>query len=198
MESNISEHSGVRGSDVEHGHGHSHEHGHGHSHDTPKEAKVSKASTENINVRAALIHVIGDFCQSCGVFVAALIIYFVGVSYWRTAKDGFVFVYCTSMNILCVFLQDSAKIADPICTFIFSILVLFTTITILRDVIAVLMEGKINIFSLLHYNYLKSIQITGTPRGVKFADVFRCLEKVRGVKKVHNLRIWALTLDKVE
>jgi zinc transporter 2 len=75
MESNISEHSGVRGSDVEHGHGHSHEHGH--SHGTPK---VSKASTENINVRAALIHVIGDFCQSCGVFVAALIIYFVGVS----------------------------------------------------------------------------------------------------------------------
>jgi Co/Zn/Cd efflux system component len=31
---------------------------------------------ENINVRAAFIHVIGDFIQSLGVFIAALIIYF--------------------------------------------------------------------------------------------------------------------------
>lgn len=33
-------------------------------------------SEENINVRAAFIHVIGDFLQSVGVFVAALTIYF--------------------------------------------------------------------------------------------------------------------------
>jgi hypothetical protein len=30
----------------------------------------------NINVRAALIHVIGDFVQSIGVFLAAVLIYF--------------------------------------------------------------------------------------------------------------------------
>lgn len=31
---------------------------------------------ENINVRAAFIHVIGDFLQSFGVFTAALTIFF--------------------------------------------------------------------------------------------------------------------------
>jgi len=30
----------------------------------------------NINVRAAFIHVIGDFLQSVGVFIAALVIFF--------------------------------------------------------------------------------------------------------------------------
>jgi Co/Zn/Cd efflux system component len=34
----------------------------------------------NINVRAAMIHVIGDFIQSIGVLAAALIIHFAGVS----------------------------------------------------------------------------------------------------------------------
>lgn len=33
---------------------------------------------------------------------------------------------------------------DPICTFLFSLLVLGTTLTILRDVILVLMEGDMD------------------------------------------------------
>lgn len=41
---------------------------HGHSHGAEEK--------ENINVRAAFIHVIGDFVQSLGVFIAALVIYF--------------------------------------------------------------------------------------------------------------------------
>lgn len=44
-------------------HGHSHGGGSTHSHD-------------NINVRAAFIHVVGDFLQSFGVFVAAVVIYY--------------------------------------------------------------------------------------------------------------------------
>ena len=49
------------------GHGHSHGGGGGHGH-SPEQ--------ENINVKAAFIHVIGDFLQSLGVFIAALVIYF--------------------------------------------------------------------------------------------------------------------------
>lgn len=49
-----------------HQHGHTHVGGSSHSH----------GQSENINVRAAFIHVIGDFLQSAGVFVAALVIYF--------------------------------------------------------------------------------------------------------------------------
>ena len=39
------------------------------------------------------------------------------------------------------FFQPEYKIADPICTFIFSVIVLFTTILILRDIFVILMEG---------------------------------------------------------
>lgn len=67
--------------------------------------------TENINVRAAFIHVVGDVLQSIGVFCAAIIIYFVPT--WQ--------------------------LADPVCTFIFSIIVLWTTITILKDAVLVSM-----------------------------------------------------------
>lgn len=41
-----------------------------------KKKNDKKKNTENINLRAAAIHVIGDFIQSVGVLVAALIIYF--------------------------------------------------------------------------------------------------------------------------
>jgi zinc transporter 2 len=89
-----------------HQHGHSHGGGSSHSH-------VS-AEQENINVKAAFIHVIGDFLQSLGVFIAALVIYF----------------------------KPEWSIIDPICTFAFSILVLFTTVKILKDTMNVLMEGE--------------------------------------------------------
>ena len=69
-----------------HGHNSSHCHG-GHSHsigrdvtDAESEPLLSyndnSSPAENINVRAAFIHVIGDFVQSLGVLVAAIVIYY--------------------------------------------------------------------------------------------------------------------------
>lgn len=43
---------------------------------------------------------------------------------------------------LCHLSQPEYKYVDPICTFLFSALVLGTTLTILRDVLLVLMEGR--------------------------------------------------------
>jgi len=103
---------------------------------------------ENINIRAAVIHIVGDFCQSVGVLVAALIIYFI-------PEWGFI---------------------DPICTFLFSIIVLIVTFNIIKDVLNVLMEGK--------------------PSEVDFLNVQQTLNDIPGVIKVHNLRIWSLSLDK--
>lgn len=65
-------------------HQHGHTHGHGHGHDSHKANNVENGKIgddfhhdkKNINVRAAFIHVVGDFIQSVGVLVAALIIYF--------------------------------------------------------------------------------------------------------------------------
>ncbi|XP_007178741.1 proton-coupled zinc antiporter SLC30A2 isoform X2 [Balaenoptera acutorostrata] len=119
--------------------GHGHSHGHEHSHDTSQQQ-------ENPSVRAAFIHVVGDFLQSLGVLVAAFILYF----------------------------KPEYKFIDPICTFLFSILVLGTTLTILRDVILVLMEG--------------------TPRGMDFTAVRDLLLSVEGVEALHSLHIWALTV----
>lgn len=128
-------------------HGHSHFGGssHGHSHGDGH----GKRKEDNINIRAAFIHVIGDFLQSIGVFIAALIIFF----------------------------KPEWGITDPICTFLFSIIVLVTTITILKDVLMVLMEGS--------------------PKGIKFSEVQQTFLSIDGVVIVHNLRIWSLSMDKV-
>lgn len=71
--------------------GHNHSHGGGHSHEgshshngkvesisTNRISRSGSLSTEkqNINVRAAFIHVLGDIVQSVGVLIAAYIIKF--------------------------------------------------------------------------------------------------------------------------
>ena len=100
MGCSLHQHGHTHGGGSSHSHGsdssapqHGHSHGsdgstpHGHSHgesngvETDYEAQARAISEEakrreNINVRAAFIHVIGDFIQSLGVFIAALIIYF--------------------------------------------------------------------------------------------------------------------------
>mmetsp|Transcript_31995 Transcript_31995/g.23157 ORF Transcript_31995/g.23157 Transcript_31995/m.23157 type:complete len:165 (+) Transcript_31995:848-1342(+) len=68
---------------------------------------------DNLNIRAAIIHLLGDMVQSVGVIIAATIIY----------------------------IWPSATIADPISTLLFSILVLMTTVPVFRDCINVLMEN---------------------------------------------------------
>uniref|UniRef100_A0A914HSR2 Zinc transporter 2 n=1 Tax=Globodera rostochiensis TaxID=31243 RepID=A0A914HSR2_GLORO len=103
----------------------------------------------NINVRAAFIHVLGDLIQSVGVLFAGLLIY------WK----------------------PNWAILDPICTLLFSVIVLSTTIYIIRDALVVLLEGR--------------------PSNIDFRHVFDALEHIEGVKKVHDLRIWALTMDKI-
>lgn len=129
---------------------HQHGHSHGHSHERIDEEDLShkREHKRNINVRAAFIHVLGDFIQSIGVFVAALVIYF----------------------------KPSWTIVDPICTFLFSVLVMLTTVTIIKDVMNVLMEGM--------------------PKGFEYSQVENTFMQIDGVVKVHNLRIWALSLDK--
>ena len=63
------------------GHGHSHgglsHSNHSHMTESTDDSIGTDAQTterENINVRAAMIHVIGDLIQSIGVFIAAVII----------------------------------------------------------------------------------------------------------------------------
>ena len=107
------------------------------------------SKVENINIRAALIHCIGDIVQSVGVIIAGLVIKF----------------------------RPDLKIADPICTFIFSILVTITTINILRDAVHILMEGA--------------------PGSIKLNEIHTYLLSIPEVKRFHDLRIWNLSSTRI-
>ena len=124
-----------------------HEHDDEHKHDDHQ--NENKHEHENVNLRAALIHVIGDALQNVGVIIAGIIIFF----------------------------YPNLSIADPICTYIFSIIVGFTTIRILKDCISVLMEGSPFDFDI---NRLESD-----------------LKGINGVVDIHDLHVWSLSLGKV-
>uniref|UniRef100_A0A674D9F1 Probable proton-coupled zinc antiporter SLC30A3 n=1 Tax=Salmo trutta TaxID=8032 RepID=A0A674D9F1_SALTR len=95
----------------------------------------------NTSVRAAFIHVLGDLLQSVGVLVAAIVIFY----------------------------RPEYKVADPICTFLFSVFVLGTTITILRDVFRILMEGA--------------------PKGIEFNSVKEVLLSLKMVKTLVSVHV---------
>ncbi|KAM9976299.1 hypothetical protein ACTFIR_010140 [Dictyostelium discoideum] len=155
------------------GHGHSHGGGHGHSHGIgggtqKKKSKKNrllnnqdqdiedlggdngkkKKGVRNINVHSAYIHVLGDCFQSIGVMVASCIIW----------------------------VHPHWKIADPITTLIFSVIVLGTTIKLLRESLGVLMEG--------------------VPPEIDVSEVKGDLSEIEGVTEVHDLHIWSITLGR--
>ncbi|XP_068177746.1 probable proton-coupled zinc antiporter SLC30A4 isoform X2 [Antennarius striatus] len=137
------------------GHLHGHSHGHSHSHG---DAAVSGSSSSGANqqqrhhgslaVRAAFIHALGDLLQSVGVLIAAYVVRF----------------------------KPELKLADPICTYIFSVLVVFTTFRIIRDTVVIVLEG--------------------VPRHLDIQRIREDLLNLEDVQSVDELNIWALTADK--
>ncbi|ESQ39324.1 hypothetical protein EUTSA_v10001478mg [Eutrema salsugineum] len=147
-------------------HHHQHHHDHGHSHGEDKhhahgdvtEQLLDKAKPQivdkekrkrNINVQGAYLHVLGDSIQSVGVMIGGAII-------WYNPKW---------------------KIVDLICTLIFSVIVLGTTINMIRSILEVLMES--------------------TPREIDATKLEKGLLEMEEVVAVHELHIWAITVGKV-
>lgn len=110
--------------------------------------RETKPAKRNINLDAAFVHVLSDAIQSAGVMFAAGLIWY----------------------------EPSWTIADPLCTFLFSVMVLYTTLGIMGQGIHVLMEGS--------------------PDGIETSEVHKSLEDVEGVLEVHDLHIWSLTVGK--
>ncbi|KDP25230.1 hypothetical protein JCGZ_20386 [Jatropha curcas] len=176
----------------EHGHSHGHDHGHGgedhghahnhglnidtrhhhhhherssehydehhHTHDshhsepllrTYSESEPKKKKQRNINVQGAYLHVLGDSIQSIGVMIGGAIIWY----------------------------KPEWKIIDLICTLVFSVIVLGTTIRMLRNILEVLMES--------------------TPREIDATRLEKGLCEMDEVVAVHELHIWAITVGKV-
>lgn len=109
-------------------------------------------------MRAALAHVLGDILQSLGVCMSAALIWAFndrwldanGISYWYRS--------------------------DPICTFLFSILVLWSTTGTIQEAVHVLMAG--------------------VPRGVDPSAVLAQLHEIPTVVEVHDLHVWTLVGSK--
>lgn len=139
------------------GHLHSHSHSHSHSHvpqsNSPNTAQGSghghsSHGHSSLAVRAAFVHALGDLVQSIGVLVAAYIIRF----------------------------KPEYKIADPICTYVFSILVVFTTVRILCDTGVIILEG--------------------VPRHLNVDRIKEDLMKIEDVYSIEDLNVWSLTAGK--
>lgn len=139
-------------------HHHSHEddnkHYHAHNHAAEpllgaSECKPEKKKRWNINVQGAYLHVLGDSIQSIGVMIGGAVIWY----------------------------KPEWKIVDLICTLIFSVIVLGTTINMLRNILEVLMES--------------------TPREIDATKLESGLLDMDGVVAVHELHIWAITVGKV-
>nr|DBA31789.1 TPA: hypothetical protein GDO54_007564 [Pyxicephalus adspersus] len=68
------------------------------------------------------------------------------------------------------------KIADPICTYIFSVLVVFTTLRLIRDTVLIILEG--------------------VPRHLNVDQIKSDLMKIEDVHSVKDLNVWSLTTGK--
>ncbi|XP_038002797.1 zinc transporter 4 [Motacilla alba alba] len=142
--------------------GHLHSHSHAHSHvPQPSSPSAAQGSSHghsshghsshghsSLAVRAAFVHALGDLVQSIGVLVAAYIIRF----------------------------KPEYKIADPICTYVFSILVVFTTVRILCDTGVIILEG--------------------VPRHLNVDRIKEDLMKIEDVYSIEDLNVWSLTAGK--
>jgi cobalt-zinc-cadmium efflux system protein len=102
---------------------------------------VLSRGAEDINTRGAILHVFGDLLGSIAAIIAGAVIFFTG---WTPI--------------------------DPLLSILICVLILVSSLRLLREALHVLMEG--------------------VPRNLDLTEVGRRLAGVRGVVSVHDLHIW--------
>ncbi|KAF6161098.1 hypothetical protein GIB67_007739 [Kingdonia uniflora] len=103
----------------------------------------------NMNLQGAYLHVVGDLIQSIGVMIGGAIV-------WA---------------------RPNWLIVDLICTLVFSALVLLTTVSMARNIFAILMES--------------------TPQGIDVERLETGIRSIAGVYDVHDLHVWSMSAGKV-
>jgi cobalt-zinc-cadmium efflux system protein len=96
---------------------------------------------QNLNRRAILLHVMADAVGSVAALLAGAVIYFTG---WQPI--------------------------DALLSIVIALLILFSTLRLLRDALHVLMEG--------------------VPSGLDLPQIGRALSGIEGVRSVHDLHVW--------
>lgn len=102
----------------------------------------------SLNKRAALLHVFGDLLGSFAAVLAGAVIYFTG---WKPI--------------------------DPILSLVIAVLILGSTLHLLREALHVLMEG--------------------VPRYLRLDEVGRALARLPEVRDVHDLHIWNISSGQI-
>ncbi|OGT19255.1 MAG: cation transporter [Gammaproteobacteria bacterium RBG_16_57_12] len=103
---------------------------------------------QNLNVRAALLHVLGDLLGSVAALVAGVVIWLTG---WTPI--------------------------DPLLSILICLLILYSSLHLLRDVANVIMEA--------------------VPHHLDLPQVGKAMAAVEGVESIHDLHIWAVSSDLV-
>ncbi len=98
----------------------------------------------SLNLHGAWLHVMSDALGSVGAVVAGFLV-------WRFGWTA----------------------ADPLTSALIALLIVWSSLTLLRQSVNVLMEG--------------------TPHGIDLARVRRAMAGVRGVDAVHDLHVWSIT-----
>ena len=114
-----------------------------HSDEVP--VPIAPESVRNINLHAAYLHVMADLAQSVAVLIAGLVIW----------------------------VRPDWHIIDPILTLGFAVLVLYSTLGVVRSSISVLLEE--------------------TPPSISWRKVYEAISRVPNVKNVHDLHIWSIS-----
>mgnify|MGYP002713052539 CR=1 FL=1 len=111
-------------------------------------AALLHGGQDNINVRGALLHVLGDLLGSVAALTAGAVIYFSG---WTPI--------------------------DPILAVVVCVLILYSTVQLLRDSLHVVMEG--------------------VPPELDLPEIGRAMAEQEHVSEVHDLHIWTLSSGQV-
>ena len=119
-----------------------------HHHHHEREEPSIKPKKRNLNVDAATIHILGDLLNSVGVIIAALIVYKWPSLWW----------------------------VDPLCTYFFAFIVLWTTRMVFWECVVLILES--------------------VPKHLEISTIKNKLKGIRGVKAVHNVHIWSISNDR--
>ena len=174
----------MHGSSSHHEHKHKHKHKHNDSSQSPTHASANKlaSSEKHSNVRSAFIHVLGGlFFFLCGVICLQLECFMCFDCVFELYKicilDLLQSVGLLIAATLIWFDHDTFQLADAICTLIFSVIVMFTTVSLVKDAFKILMES--------------------VPESVDFEKIKKSLNSLSNVQNVHDLHVWNLSVGKI-
>ena len=103
---------------------------------------LSRVNTD-VNIRSALIHMLGDTLSTAAVIAGGAAILFTGRTW-----------------------------IDPVLSIIIAGLILWTSLSIVRETLNILLEG--------------------TPKGISLPEIRSTLCRIAGVEDVHDLHVWSL------